>query len=120
MARIENNSHMLEFTCKVVSLMFFLAILAFSRIKWFTLCLFGTKHGIQHHWVYVIQLKWLHHWVYELFVAFLALSRLKWFKHGLFGTKLRTQYYLVYVIVLKQIELKTIVICLKLRAKFCF
>ena len=34
--------------------------------------------------------------------------------------KLGKHYYLVYIIVLEWLELKTIVICLKLRAKFLF
>ena len=34
--------------------------------------------------------------------------------------KLGTQHYLVYIVVLKWLELKTKVICLKLRAKFLF
>ena len=54
------------------------------------------------------------------FLAFLALLRIKSFKHGLFATKLGIENYLVYVIVLKWLESISIVICLKLRAKFPF
>ena len=38
----------------------------------------------------------------------------------MFGMKFGTQHYLVYIIVLESLKLKTIVICLKLRAKLCF
>ena len=55
-----------------------------------------------------------------VFLSVLALSRIKWFKLGLFGTNPGTQYYLVYIIVLKCLESKSIVICLKLRAKLLF
>ena len=55
--------------------------------------------------------------VFVVFYEFLALSRIKWFKLGLFPMKLGTQLYLVYIIVFKWLESKTIVICLKLRAK---
>ena len=94
-----------------------LPFLAISRIKWFKLGLFGTKHGTQHYLVYVIVLKWLatknlniclklrgklH---FKGFLAFLALSRIKWFKHGLFDTNLGIQNYLAYVILLKIVRI---------------
>ena len=54
------------------------------------------------------------------FKAFLAVSRIKQLKFGLFDTNLGTQHYLVYIIVLKWLDLKIIVICLKLRVKLQF
>ena len=54
------------------------------------------------------------------FNVFLALLRIKKLKHVLFWTKFRTYDYLVYIIVLKWLELKLIVICLKLRTKLRF
>ena len=54
------------------------------------------------------------------FKAFLGLLRIKLLKLGLFCTKLGTQHYLKYIIVLKWLELKIIVICLKLRVKLIF
>ena len=50
----------------------------------------------------------------------MALSRIKLFKLDLFGMKHDTQHYLVYIFVIKWLELKTIVICSKLRAKLRF
>ena len=38
----------------------------------------------------------------------------------LFDMKLGTQHYVVYIVLLKLFEFKTVVICLKLRAKLCF
>ena len=55
----------------------------------------------------------------NIFKAFLAPFDIKQFKLALSCIKPCTQHYLVYIIVLKWLEPKTIVICLKLRAKLC-
>ena len=54
------------------------------------------------------------------FYAFWPLSRIKKLKLGLFCTKLRTLQYLVHIIVFKWVQLKIIVICLKLHVKLRF
>ena len=79
--------------------------------------------------MYIIVLKWLKLNIIVIysylrvklrfygFLSVYALSRIKEFKYGLVGKKYCTQHYLVYIIMLKWLELKTIVIRLKLRAK---
>ena len=54
---------------------------------------------------------------FTVFYSFLALSRITSFKLGLFCMKHGTQHDLVYIIMLKWLELKTIIISLKLRSK---
>ena len=111
----------------------FESFLALSRIKRCKVGMFCMKLGTKHIWY--ISLCWnfnnrkqlSYAWncmlscVLMVFWAFLALSRIKWFKLGLFCMKLGTQNYLVHSIVMKWLELKTIVICFKLRVKsrFC-
>ena len=107
--------------------------LALSRIKWIKLCSFRMKPSTQHHFVYIIVLKWLDSKTtviclklsakllfYSFFKGFLALSRIRWLKLSLFCTKHGTQHYLVYIIVLKWLDSKTIFMYFKLRAKLRF
>ena len=54
---------------------------------------------------------------FKVFYSFMALSRITSFKLGLFCMKPCKQHNLVYIIVLKWLELKTIIICLKLYSK---
>ena len=65
----------------------------------------------------VICLKLLTKMRFKVFYSFLALSRITSFKLGLFCMEHVTQHNSVYIIVLKWLELKTIIICLKLRSK---
>ena len=58
--------------------------------------------------------------VFKVFKTFLALTLLKSFKLGLFDMKFGKQYFLVNIIVLKWLELKTLVMCLKLRVKLVY
>ena len=88
--------------------------------------------NMAHYLVYIIVLKWFEFKttvIYLIihaklcfwwFVSLLALSCIKWFILGLFCRNLGTQHYFVYIILFKWLELKTIVICFKLRAKFRF
>ena len=57
---------------------------------------------------------------FNFFKLFFAITRLKLFTLGFFGMKLCTQHYLNYIAVLKLLDMKTIVICLKLLAKLHF
>ena len=83
--------------------------------------------------VYIIVLKWLESKkificlklratlrFWDFFKKLLVLSRIKWFKLCFFATKHDTQHYFIYFTVLKRLELKTIVVCFKLRAKLHF
>ena len=85
--------------------------------------------GTQHYGVYIIVFKWLELKIVVICLKLRAklqfegfLSLFGTFVHkvaqlGLFCMKLGTQVYWVYIIVFKWLEMKIIVICLKLRAK---
>ena len=108
------------------------SVFAISRIKWFKLGLFDTKHGTQHYLAYVFLLKWLATKNINIYLKLCAKLRF-WGFFSIFCTfskkvvqtwfvwhETRHTNYLVYFFVLKWLELISIVICLKLRAKFLF
>ena len=59
MVRIENNSHMLDVTLKVMFLTFCNAFFALTYLKPLKLGLFAMKLGTQHYLVCIIVLNWL-------------------------------------------------------------
>ena len=108
------------------------SVFGISRIKWFKLGLFDTKHGTQHYLAYVFLLKWLATKNINIYLKLCAKLRF-WGFFSIFCTfskkvvqtwfvwhETRHTNYLVYFFVLKWLELISIVICLKLRAKFLF
>ena len=111
---IANNMYMLQITCSVVILwvLYFFGIFAQKEAQtWFDL--HETRHTILFGTYFCVEVVFMD-------IFFLALSRIKYLKLGIFCMKLGTQQYLVDIIMFKWVELKIIVICLKLLAKLWF
>ena len=84
MVRIKNNSHMLVITCSVAFFRF-CNLFALSRIKWFKLGLFATKHGIENYLVYNNFLKWLES--KTMFICLILCARVRFLGFfSVFGT----------------------------------